>query len=68
MLVNTFKFSTYLVVSESDFNFKFGWHDELVRFNRVIVVLVLLCDLEVVLSSHLLLLHLHLLYREVKID
>lgn len=48
-----------LVISKADFDLKLGWHLELVRLNRIIVVLLLLGNL--VAFLHHLLLHLLLL-------
>ena len=51
-----------LVVSETNLDFKLIRHHELVSFNRVIVILLLLSDLIAFLSHHLLL---HLLLLEL---
>ena len=51
-----------LVVSEANLHFKLVRHDELVSFNRVVVILLLLLDLIAFLSHHLLL---HLLLLEL---
>ena len=51
-----------LVIGEADLDFKLVRHHELVSFNRVIVILLLLSDLIAFLSHHLLL---HLLLLEL---
>ena len=51
-----------LIIGESDLNFKLVWHHELIRFNRVIVILLLFSDLIAFFSHHLLL---HLLLLEL---
>ena len=50
----------YLVVGESNFNFKLIWHDKFVCFNRVIEMLWLSLILLLVLVSVLLLVRVHL--------
>ena len=48
-----------LIVSKSNLNFELVWHNKFIRFNRVIVVLLLtILDLVAILLHHLLLLHL----------
>ena len=51
-----------LIIGESDLNFELVGHHELVRFNRVIVILLLFSDLIAFFSHHLLL---HLLLLEL---
>jgi hypothetical protein len=54
----------YLVVGESDFDFEVGRHHELVGFDRVVVVLLLIwLTVAIVLVLHVMLLVLELLLR-----
>ena len=49
----------YLIVCKSNFDFELVWHNKFIRFNWVIVVLLLtILDLVAILLHHLLLLHL----------